>query len=86
MGGTVKTEQRAFDRERAANAVLLVIFVLLLPLALASSPTIFNDGDVSWHVATGRWIIAHGRIPTADPFSFTAAGHPWVATEWMPGC
>jgi hypothetical protein len=83
MGGTVKTEQRAFDRERAANAVLLVIFVLLLPLALASSPTIFNDGDVSWHVATGRWIIAHGRIPTADPFSFTAAGHPWVATEWL---
>ena len=71
------------NRERATGALLSFILILALPLAIASSPTIFNDGDVSWHLAAGQWIIAHGQIPTADPFSFTAAGHPWVATEWL---
>jgi hypothetical protein len=66
-----------------AHALLLFIFVVALPLALASSPTIFNDGDVSWHVAAGQWIVAHGTIPTTDPFSFTAYGHSWVVTEWL---
>ncbi|MDP9225823.1 MAG: hypothetical protein M3P18_18680 [Actinomycetota bacterium] len=40
------------------------------------------DPDTWWHIATGRWILAHGRIPTADPFSWTAYGRPWVAHEW----
>jgi hypothetical protein len=70
-------------RESAAQALLFVILVLALPFALASSASIFNDGDVSWHVAAGQWIAAHGRIPTADPFSFSVTGHPWVVTEWL---
>jgi hypothetical protein len=70
-------------RERTTDAILSFIFVLALPLSIASAPTIFNDGDVSWHLAAGQWIIAHGRIPIADPYSFTAAGRPWVATEWL---
>ena len=49
----------------------------------AISPLAFRDGDVSWQIAAGRWIIAHGHIPTTDPFSFTVAGHPWVAMEWL---
>ncbi len=28
------------------------------------------DPDFGFHLATGRWILANGRIPTADPFSF----------------
>ena len=74
---------QAGRRELASNAVLLVFFVLGLPLALASSSKIFNDGDVSWHIAAGEWIVKHRTIPTADPFSFTAFGHPWVVTEWL---
>jgi hypothetical protein len=33
-------------------------------------------------VAAGRWILDHRRVPTTDPFSFTYAGHHWVAHEW----
>jgi hypothetical protein len=47
------------------------------------SPSMFADGDTNWHVATGRWILAHGRVPATDPFSFTVAGHPWVTHEWL---
>ena len=61
----------------------LLIGVLLIPAALGSSGTIFNDGDVSWHIATGQWILGHRAIPHVDPFSFTWAGKPWVPIEWL---
>jgi hypothetical protein len=61
----------------------LLIAVLLVPAALGSSQTIFNDGDVSWHIATGQWILDHRAIPTTDPFSFTWGGKPWVPIEWL---
>ena len=51
--------------------ISLLIAVLLVPAVLGSSQTIFNDGDVSWHIATGQWIIDHRTIPHTDPFSFT---------------
>lgn len=60
-----------------------LVAVVLIPAALGSSATIFNDGDVSWHLATGQWIIDHRAIPSTDPFSFTWAGQPWVPIEWL---
>ncbi|MEO6256616.1 MAG: hypothetical protein ABIO69_07390 [Sphingomicrobium sp.] len=66
-----------------SDKLLFVCFVLLVPLALGSASSIFNDGDVSWHIAAGQWILAHGRVPSTDPFSYTMSGHPWVAYEWL---
>ena len=66
-----------------ASSLLPLILVLAVPFTLASSPTIFNDGDVSWHIAAGQWIVAHGAIPRTDPFSFSVTGHSWVVTEWL---
>ena len=61
----------------------MLVAVLLIPAVLGSSQTIFNDGDVSWHIATGQWILDHRAIPTTDPFSFTWFGKPWVPIEWL---
>jgi hypothetical protein len=61
----------------------LVIGVILIPALLGSSATIFNDGDVSWHIAAGQWILDHRAIPHTDPFSFTWGGRPWVPFEWL---
>ena len=63
--------------------IAALVAVLLIPAALGSSATIFNDGDVSWHIATGQWILDHRAIPHTDPFSFTWAGKPWVPIEWL---
>ena len=41
---------------RVRSYLILIVAVLLIPVALGSSETIFNDGDVSWHIATGQWI------------------------------
>ena len=40
------------------------------------------DNSFFTHLATGRLILDHG-IPRADPYSFTAPGHPWVVQSWL---
>ena len=44
---------------------------------------LFNDGDTFWHIAAGQWILDHGSAPRADPFSYSFAGAPWTAHEWL---
>src|SRR5579864_833950 len=72
-------------RARSERSLLisLLLAVVLIPAVLGSSKTIFNDGDVSWHIATGQWILAHHAIPRVDPFSFTWGGKAWVPIEWL---
>jgi hypothetical protein len=41
-----------------------------------------DDFDSWWHLATGRWIVAHGTIPATDVLSHTVRGHPWINLEW----
>ena len=52
-------------------------------LLLTQGPKLLNDPDTYSHIAVGRWIIAHGAVPTTDPFSFSMNGAPWVAFEWL---
>jgi len=80
--GAVNDMSFAELRAKLASDLLLIFIGLGFPLGIASTSRIFIDGDTSWHVAVGRWIWQHGQIPTADPFSFTAIGKPWVAMEW----
>lgn len=70
-------------RADLAGKLLLVFLLVGLPIGLATTPRTFDDGDVSWHVAAGIWMLGHHAIPTTDPFSFTAYGHPWIAMEWL---
>jgi hypothetical protein len=80
MSTAAVTDKRA---GQASSILPLFVAVLLIPAVLGSSKTIFNDGDVSWHIATGQWIIDHRAIPRVDPFSFTWAGRLWVPIEWL---
>jgi hypothetical protein len=43
------------------------------------------ESDLFWHLAAGRWILAHGAIPRIDPFRFGAppGGLAWVDHEWL---
>ena len=41
------------------------------------------DGDTGWHIRTGEYILAHHAVPTQDLFSFSKAGQPWFAWEWL---
>ncbi len=74
-------------RSDARTGMPRATFALLAALAAFAFtiivPTALRDGDTGWHLATGAWIVAHARVPTTDPFSFTATGRPWVAHEWL---
>ena len=56
--------------------------VLLLGLFAMAARNV-TDPDVWWHLKTGQFIAEHKSIPHTDPFSYTRAGHPWVAHEWL---
>ncbi len=43
----------------------------------------FREADFYWHLKTGELIAQTGTVPAADPFSYTYAGRPWVAHEWL---
>ena len=62
--------------------ITVAAFALVVPAIIGSSLTIFNDGDVHWHIAAGQWMIDHRAVPHVDPFSFTFGGRPWMAFEW----
>lgn len=41
------------------------------------------DGDIWWHLAAGREMVAQGSVLAHDPFSVSAAGRPWVDVHWL---
>jgi len=38
--------------------------------------------DFFWHLAAGRFMLAHRTLPAFDPFRFTSEAVPWVDHEW----
>jgi hypothetical protein len=65
---------------RIGPATVAVAFVCLLAFLGPLRPD--ADNDVWWHLRTGELILDRGAIPDSDPFSWTAAGRPWIAHEW----
>ena len=45
--------------------------------------SLFRDSDTGWHIRTGESILATGTLPRSDPYSFSRAGQPWFAWEWL---
>ncbi|HXS05705.1 MAG TPA: hypothetical protein VN723_02865 [Rhizomicrobium sp.] len=66
-----------------ATANFALIAALLGFAAAAFAPQIFHDGDTWWHLAAGKWILAHQAVPARDIFTYSFAGQPWSAHEWL---
>jgi hypothetical protein len=45
--------------------------------------SLLSDGDTGWHIRAGELILQTGRVPVADPFSFSRPQEPWFAWEWL---
>lgn len=52
-------------------------------LALFATFSPIRNYDYWWHLKTGALVLERGSVPTSDPFSFTAAGAPWIDHEWL---
>jgi hypothetical protein len=61
------------------SGVLLFVYGALL----LAGGRLLGDPDTFWHIAAGDWIWSHQSVPVVDPFSFSMAGTPWTAHEWL---
>jgi len=74
---------RDANRAAAFLALLLACFYLVLLCGLDTGDYFLRDPDTYWHVAVGRQIWETAAFPRVDEFSFTFAGQPWIAKEWL---
>jgi hypothetical protein len=56
-------------------------WLALLPIALTRAGLLV-ESDTFWQTRTGLTILATGRIPATDPYSWTAAGRTWRPNSW----
>ncbi len=64
---------------RSLYGVFAFVLVAVAGLLAIVSP---SDPDIFWHLKNGELTIASG-FGSADVFSFTARGRPWIAHEWL---
>ncbi len=55
-------------------------------LMIAGRSRMFRDPGTFWHTVVGREILAGGGFPESDSFTFTQAGRPWIAQQWLGEC
>jgi len=63
--------------------VVFLMPIVFLFTRMGGAKRLLGDGDTGWHIRTGEWIMQHGSVPTTDIFSYTKAGQPWYAWEWL---
>ncbi len=62
------------------TVVFLGLFLLLMTLGRERC---FADPGSLWHIVVGQRILSSGELIRSDPFSFTAAGDPWLSQGWL---
>ena len=77
---TAFTDKMSIGQIFSTRRIFLVVVFLGL-FGMAARNVI--DPDVWWHLRTGEYIATHHSVPHSDPFSYTRAGEPWVAHEWL---
>jgi hypothetical protein len=74
------------DPDRLLRRITVVLlFVVASLFGYWYVATRYADTDMFWHLATGRWILENGAIPTTDVFSWWGiANHrSWVPQGWL---
>ncbi len=66
----------ALTPRRLFTAILFIALFVMATREIA-------DPDFWWHLRTGQYIVETGTVPHSDIFSYTNAGQPWVAHEWL---
>ncbi len=65
-------ESNSSDWVRYSLAAIALVYAFFAGLKTVA------DFDLGWQLATGRYILQHLVIPSADVFSYTAHGNPWM--------
>ncbi len=80
------SHDRTEQNSRWVPSLSEIVFVSVLAWLFLSGPgamALLGDGDTGWHIRTGEYILANHSLPRQDLFSFSRAGQPWFAWEWL---
>src|SRR5690349_18060073 len=59
---------------------MVALFVVFI--ALLTTFKISGDDDVFWHLATGKYVVETGHVPSTDVFGYVTEGQEWMPFEW----
>lgn len=59
-----------------------LIFLFSIFIILLTTFKISGDDDVFWHLATGRYVVQTGTVPSTDIFGYVTQGQEWMPFEW----
>lgn len=91
---SIRTPERRVSSLRALSwfrpTLLDCLFVTLLLWLIAYTATggssgLLQDAGTGYHVRVGDYILRRHTVPRWDVLSFTRAGKPWYAWEWLSG-
>jgi hypothetical protein len=63
-----------------------IFLAMWLVLMIGGRSRFFHDPGTFWHTVVGRQILASHELIYQDTFTFTFAGQPWVAHQWLGEC
>ena len=76
------TEPNKRSSQPALFDLVFLIWALVIPL-LFHGRLINGDGDLPRHLRLGGYMLEHRALVREDFFSWTKAGQPFVAFEWL---
>lgn len=81
---TIITATPSLGDEQRIRLVFCLLCACVVAYVLADfAGAILQDPDNWWHVKVGLDFLASLTFPAVDPYSYTFAGQPWIAKEWL---
>jgi hypothetical protein len=69
-----------------SDCLFLALMAWLIAFTIGSDEIgLLQDSQAGAQIRIGDWILDHGAAPSTDVFSFSRAGQPWFAWEWLTG-
>lgn len=71
------------DAQRIRLVFCLLGACIVASVLTAFAGAILQDPDNWWQVKVGLDFLENRTFPAVDPYSYTFAGQPWIAKEWL---
>jgi hypothetical protein len=81
-GPTVAGQTPGPATDKPRRGWLIAAIAALAVAAAAATFTEVQNYDIFWHLASGDWMLAHGRVLATDPFSIDPLPQ-WVNVHWL---
>src|SRR5260370_40505162 len=80
---TTSTSSYGLEALKWAFSFPAMLGMVLVGRVFYEGRKFFVDPDLWWHIKVGQDILRTHHFPTTDPYSWTVAGQPWIAYEWL---